>query len=166
MTATYLLRLRNFVLFILVQILIFAHIRLFGYATACVALIFLLKLPRYTSRNELLIWGFLMGLIIDIFGNTPGIYAAAATALAFFRGTALELLVQKGNSDDFVPSYATMSGRRYIAYSVVCVLFFYFMLYMLELFTIQYPLPLLISAASSTLFTMSFVVVSEFFTRK
>ena len=55
MTAIYLIRLRDFVLFTLVQVLLFAHIHLFGYATACIALIFLLKLPRHTSRNELLI---------------------------------------------------------------------------------------------------------------
>ena len=80
MTAIYLIRLRDFVLFTLVQVLLFAHIHLFGYATACIALIFLLKLPRHTSRNELLIWGFLMGLVIDVFGSTPGIHQAGCEA--------------------------------------------------------------------------------------
>ena len=96
MTATYLLRLRNFVLFILVQILIFAHIRLFGYATACVALIFLLKLPRYTSRNELLIWGVLMGLIIDIYSVIHRVYMQQQQQrLPFFAEQHLNSLFKK-----------------------------------------------------------------------
>ncbi|MBQ2878601.1 MAG: rod shape-determining protein MreD, partial [Bacteroidaceae bacterium] len=82
MTRTYLIRIRNIILLILVQSLIFNRIHLFGYATAAVYLIFLLKLPRYTSRNELLLWAFIMGITIDLFGSTPGINAAAATLLA------------------------------------------------------------------------------------
>ena len=166
MTATYLIRLRNFILLAIVQISIFAHIHLYGYATACVALIFLLKLPRHTSRNEQLIWGFLLGLVIDLFGNTPGIYAAASTATAFIRNIILERFVQKGVSDDFVPSIATLNSGRYLSYSAICLLLFYIILYLLELFTINYPIPLLISAASSTLLTLLFVAVAEFFTRK
>ena len=34
-----------------------------------------------------MIWAFLLGLAVDIFGNTPGMNAAAATVLAFMRVT-------------------------------------------------------------------------------
>ena len=166
MTATYLIRLRDFVLFILVQVLIFSHIHLFGYATACIALIFVLKLPRHTSRNELLIWGFLLGLAIDIFGSTPGMNAAAFTALAFIRNSLLENFIPKGFADDITPGISTIKTGRYLSYTSICVLLFYTVLYLLELFTIHYPLPLLIGAASSTLLTMLFVIIAEFFTRK
>ena len=166
MTAIYLIRLRDFVLFTLVQVLIFAHIHLFGYATACIALIFLLKLPRHTSRNELLIWGFLMGLVIDIFGSTPGIHAAATCALAFVRNMVLERFIPKGFADDLTPGVKSIKAGRYISYSSVCVLVFYIVLYLLELFTVHYPLPLLIGASLSTLLTMLFIIVAEFFTRK
>lgn len=166
MTATYLIRVRDFVLLTLVQVLIFSHIHLFGYATACVALIFLLKLPRHTSRNELLLWGFLMGLTIDIFGNTPGIFAAATTILAFVRNVTLEHFIPKGFADDMTPGVRSIKGVRYISYTSICVLIFYTTLYLLELFTINYPLPLLIGASSSTLLTMLFIIIAEFFTRK
>ena len=85
MSKNTLIRLRNFVLLTLVQVLIFSRIHLFGYATAYIYIIFIIKLPRHTTRNELLIWSFLFGLGVDIFCNTPGLNAAATTLLGLVR---------------------------------------------------------------------------------
>lgn len=103
MTRNTLIRMRDFAILAFIQVLIFNQIHLFGYATAHIYLIFLLKLPRFTSRNELLIWAFLFGIVVDIFGNTPGINACAATAMAFARNYILTAFTQKSVVDDFVP---------------------------------------------------------------
>ncbi|MBQ7947153.1 MAG: rod shape-determining protein MreD [Bacteroidaceae bacterium] len=166
MTSNSLIRIRNFVILAFIQVLIFSQIHLFGYATAHIYLIFLLKLPRFTSRNEQMIWAFLFGLVVDIFGNTPGINACAATAMAFARGYILESFTQKGVADDFVPGIHTINVAGYIMYATLCLLLFYTVLFLLELFTIHYPLTLLASIAASTLLTLLFTLVIECFTRK
>ena len=166
MTRTYLLRLRNFVLVAIIQVVIFSQIHLFGYATACVYLIFILKLPRFTSRNELLLWSFLLGLTVDIFCSTPGLNAAAATAMAFARNTVLSAFMQKAISDDFVPGVRSLKWGGYICYSLISLLLFFSTLFLLEMFTVGYPLQLLLSVSSSTVLTMLFVLVIEFFTRR
>ncbi|MBR3612652.1 MAG: rod shape-determining protein MreD [Bacteroidaceae bacterium] len=166
MTSNNLIRIRNFVILAFIQVLIFSQIHLFGYATAHIYLIFLLKLPRFTSRNEQMIWAFLFGLVVDIFGNTPGINACAATAMAFARGYILESFTQKGVADDFVPGIHTINVAGYIMYATLCLLLFYTVLFLLELFTIHYPLTLLASIAASTLLTLLFTLVIECFTRK
>lgn len=166
MTSNSLIRIRNFVILAFIQVLIFSQIHLFGYATAHIYLIFLLKLPRFTSRNEQMIWAFLFGLVVDIFGNTPGINACAATAMAFARGYILESFTQKGVADDFVPGIHTINVAGYIMYATLCLLLFYTVLFLLELFTIHYPLTLLVSIAASTLLTLLFTLVIECFTRK
>ncbi len=166
MTSNSLIRIRNFVILAFIQVLIFSQIHLFGYATAHIYLIFLLKLPRFTSRNEQMIWAFLFGLVVDIFGNTPGINACAATAMAFARGYILESFTQKGVADDFVPGIHTINVAGYIMYATLCLLLFYIVLFLLELFTIHYPLTLLASIAASTLLTLLFTLVIECFTRK
>ncbi|MBQ3538452.1 MAG: rod shape-determining protein MreD [Bacteroidaceae bacterium] len=166
MTTVYLIRIRNFILFAMLQALVFSRIHLFGYATVYIYLLFLLKLPRHTSCNELLIWGFLLGLTVDMFGNTPGINAAAATVLAFTRNSVLENFIHKGNPDNLKPGVHTISWGGYMGYTIICILIFNVVLYLLDLFSINYPLPLLISVASSTVLTMLFVVVTECFTRK
>lgn len=166
MTRDTLIRIRNFVILVLIQALIFSRVHLFGYATAYIYLIFLLKLPRFTSKNEILLWGFLFGLAVDIFANTPGINACAATAMAFVRHNILDAFTQKGTADDFVPGIHTIGWSGYTTYSLLCLIVFYSVLYLLELFTIQFPVTLLVSILSSTLLTMFFTLVIECFTRK
>lgn len=166
MTSNNLIRIRNFVILAFIQVLIFSQIHLFGYATAHIYLIFLLKLPRFTSRNEQMLWAFLFGLVVDIFGNTPGINACAATAMAFASGYILESFTQKGVADNFVPGIHTINVAGYIMYATLCLLLFYTVLFLLELFTIHYPLTLLASIAASTLLTLLFTLVIECFTRK
>lgn len=166
MSNNTLIRLRNFVLLVLVQVLIFSRIHLFGYATACVYIIFIIKLPRHTTRNELLIWSFLFGLSVDIFCSTPGINAAAATLLGFIRNPLLAAFTQKGIPDDFVPGMRTLKWNRYIVYSILCTSIFFTALFLLELFTVANPLILFVSVVSSTLLTMLFAIVIEFFSRQ
>lgn len=166
MTRGYLIKIRNITLLALVQVFIFSRIHLFGYATAYIYLIYLLKMPRYTSRNELLLWGFILGIIVDMFGNTPGINAAAATLLAFARNPILECFIQEGTADDITPGVRSMQWGSYLGYSSVCTIIFYTALYLLELFTISYPQTLLTGIVSSYLFVLLFIIITEKFTRK
>lgn len=163
MTRNTLIDIRNFVLIALAQVLIFSHIHLFGYATACIYLIFIIKLPRHTSVNALLIWGFLFGLTVDIFADTPGINALAATAMSFARNMFLAAFTHKGLPDDFVPGVKSIKWGGYLVYSFMCIVLFYCVLFLAELFTMSHIVPLLTAVASSTLLTMLFVVVTECF---
>lgn len=157
---------RNFVLLLLAQVLVFSQIHLFGYATAVIFTIFLLKLPRHTTKNELMVWGFLFGIITDMFCNTPGIHSAAATAMAFFRNPILSAFTHKGLPEDFIPGVKSMKWGGYIVYAAICISIFYTLLFTLELFAIRYLATLIISTIGSTLLTMLFIVVAEFFTPK
>ena len=163
MTSRTIIRARNFVLLALAQVIIFSQIHLFGYATACIFLIFLLKLPRHTTRNETMIWAFLFGIVTDIFCNTPGIHSAAATAMAFTRRYILAAFTHKGLPDDIVPGARTLKWGGYIVYATLCTSIFFALLFLLELFTVRHLDTLLISTTASIVLTMVFVVVAEFF---
>ncbi len=165
MTKSTLKRIRDFVLLTLAQALIFSRIHLFGYATACIYLIFILKLPRHTKTAELLVWGFLFGIAVDMFGNTPGMHSAAATAMCFVRNPILAAFTHKGVPDDFIPGAKSIKWGGYAVYSSLCIALFYAILFILEMFTFSYPLTLLAGIASSTLLTMLFVFVIELFSR-
>lgn len=163
MTSNTFKNIRNFILLALAQVLVFSQIHLFGYATAYIYLIFLIKLPRHTSINSMLLWGFTFGIVVDMFGNTPGINAAAATAMCFARKPILAMFTHKGLPDDFIPNANNLKWGSYLIYSGLCILLFYCILFILELFTIGNIIPLLICIGSSTLFTMLFVIVTEGF---
>ena len=163
MTSKTIARTGYFVLLALAQVTIFSQIHLFGYATACIFLIFLLKLPRHTTRNETMIWAFLFGLVTDIFCNTPGIHSAAATAMAFTRRYILAAFTHKGLPDDITPGAKSLKWGGYMVYAILCISIFYALLFLLELFTVRHLATLLISTTASVALTMIFVVVTEFF---
>ena len=93
---TFLNRLKYFLIAAGVQVLLFSHIHLFGYATVYIYLLFILKMPRFATRNAQMVWAFLLGLVVDMFSNTPGINAAAATFLAFMRDYVLAMFIPNG----------------------------------------------------------------------
>jgi hypothetical protein len=163
MTRNTLINIGKFLILVLVQVLLFSRIHLFGYATACIYPILILKLPRHTSVSALLVWSFLFGITVDMFCDTPGINAAAATAMGFARNTFLAAFTHKGLPDDFIPGAKSIKWGSYLVYSLMCIVLFFSVLFLLELFTIDQMAPLLISTASSTLLTMLFVIVAECF---
>ena len=81
MFETFLSRLGWFVFLLMLQVFVFNHIHLFGYATPLPYIYFLLILPGNTSRWVYVLTGFALGLLTDLFTNTPGM-AAAATCLS------------------------------------------------------------------------------------
>ena len=162
---TFLNRLKYFVILIVAQVLLFNHIHLFGYATAYIYLLFVLKMPRFATRNEQMLWAFALGLIVDMFDNTPGINAAAATALAFTRNYILAMFTPNGMSEDFVPGTKVMRWSAYIGYAAISTTLFCIVLFLLELFTLARPMHLVISVISSTLLTLLFVTVIESFNK-
>lgn len=156
-------RLKYFIILAAVQGMLFGHIHLFGYATVYIYLLFILKMPRFATRSEQMIWAFALGLTIDIFGDTPGINAAAATMLAFMRNYILAMFIPNGINEDLVPGTRVLRWGAYVSYAAICTLLFSFVFFALELFTFSMPLHLFISTASSTLLTLLFIIVFESF---
>ena len=50
-----------------------------------------------------MIWAFLLGLTVDILGNTPGMNAAAATVLACMREPVVRLVTRRDSVEYFEP---------------------------------------------------------------
>ncbi|MCD8317678.1 MAG: rod shape-determining protein MreD [Paraprevotella sp.] len=64
------------------QVLVFNHIHWFGYATPIIYVYILCIQPLNTSRYTWLLWGFVVGLVADLFSETPGLGAASMTLTA------------------------------------------------------------------------------------
>ena len=101
----------SFIILVLLQVSVFNRIALFGYATPFLFLYFILKLPTTLSANWTMTLSFLMGLVIDIFSNTPGMYALASVSVAFVRRTFIALVLQRGNEEvSLVPSFRSFGS--------------------------------------------------------
>lgn len=84
-----------FVVLVLAQVLILNNIHFLRVATPFLYLYFILKLPVGISRTNVVFFSFLIGLVIDIFSNTPGMHAFACTLAGFIRHPLIQLLMGK-----------------------------------------------------------------------
>lgn len=123
---TYLQRIEWFIGLVLLQVLVLNHMHINGYATPFFFIYFILKYNSGVSRNVLMIWAFLLGLTVDILGNTPGMNAAAATVLAFMREPVLRLVTLRDSVEDFEPGIKSMGFSPFLpVYLIVYFLILY-----------------------------------------
>ena len=78
----YIERLVMFVVLLLVQVLVLNHIHLYQVAMPLPYIFFVITFQQNTPRWLMLTSSFLLGLLLDIFTNTPGLAAGSLTLMA------------------------------------------------------------------------------------
>ena len=146
------------VLLLLVQVVLLNHIHLFGYATPVVLAYLTIPFHRSSSRVELLIWGFVAGLIYDVFSNTMGLGMATGTLLAMLQPVLLKLFAPNDAPEDLRPSIRAMGPRLYLLYVFLTMLIYHVVFYALDAFTLQNWPVTLMAIGCSTLMAFLFVV--------
>jgi rod shape-determining protein MreD len=152
----------RFLFVILLQGLIFQRISLGGPHFNYIAIFFypvlLMLMPMKTSRALLLIIGFLLGFIIDMFYESPGVHMSACVFLAFIRPWILKLMEPRGgfpvNSNPTSHDFGIVWFMQYSGILLFTFLFFYFSV---EVFTYSRFLEILLKTLSS--FVVSFVAI-------
>ena len=153
MIISYIHKIFWFVGLLLLQVLILNNMHIAGYATPFLYIYFILRLEADISRNEAMLWGFALGLCIDIFSNTSGMNAAATVMLAFIRPVYLGLFTPRDNQK-IVPSLKNMGFLSYIKYLLTTVLTHHVMLFTISFFSFSDIHVLLIRIVSSTVLTV------------
>lgn len=152
-----------FVVLVLIQVLILNNIHFLRIATPFLYLYFILKLPVGTSRTNVVFFSFLIGLVIDIFSNTPGMHAAACTLVGFIRDPLIRLFIGKDLPEGIYPSYKTFGYGGFFRYTLVFVVIHHVALFMIEALTFFDPLFLAIRIAASVLTTTLLICTIEAF---
>lgn len=155
-----------FVALTLLQVLVLNRVHIQGYATPFFFIYFLLMLDSGTKRNTLLTWGFLLGLAVDIFGNTPGMNAAAVTLLAAVRHPLLRLVTLRETADDFEPNIKTMGVLPFLRYATLCALIYCTVFQLIDTFSLFNPAVLALRILSDTAITVACILCVEFIRRK
>jgi rod shape-determining protein MreD len=148
---------------ILLQVLILNNIHIGGFATPFLFVYFILKLSSDTPRNQLMIWAFCIGLVIDIFDNTPGMNAAALVLLAFIRPVFLFLFTPRDTYDNYIPSKKVMGNSPFMRYLIICVLIHHTVLLTIESFSFVSFSILCLRILLSTALTVLCIVAIEWF---
>lgn len=153
MKLDYLYEVLLFAVLIVLQVLVFNQISIFGFATPFLYIYFLLKLPVGRNLFYVISIGFLLGFIIDVFLNTPGINAAATTTVAAFRHILLRLFFTKEEADEYIPSISNAPGA-FFKYTLVAVIIHLTVIYSLESLSLFNLEILLIRWSSSIVLTV------------
>jgi len=154
MIITYLRRLEWFAALVLIQVLVLNNVHIAGYATPYIYIYLMVKMSSGISRSEMMLWGFFLGLTIDIFSDTPGMNAAATTFVAFIRPSFLRLFSMRDSTDEYVPAIKTIGISPFIKYVILCVLLHHTTLLMIESFSLFDLNTLLMKIGTSTLVTV------------
>lgn len=139
---------------VLLQVLVLNHIHIGGYATPFLYIYVILKFHSEVSRNHILIWGFFLGLAVDMFSNTVGMNAAATVLLAFMQPLLLRFFTVRDNIEIFKPSAKAMGPAPFARYLITGVLIHHTVLIGLEYFSFLSLKEMLLRVVLSALLTM------------
>jgi rod shape-determining protein MreD len=82
---SFFINLLRFILLILVHVLVFNRLNLFGFINPLIYVLFIYWYPLKKNRTTFLMVSFLLGFFIDVFSDTLAINAAATVTIAYFR---------------------------------------------------------------------------------
>jgi rod shape-determining protein MreD len=154
-----------FVLLVLLQVLVLNRISFLGYGVPFAYIYFITKLPIGSNKNIVILLSFVLGLVIDIFCNTPGINAAAATLAGFVRRPAQGLFFMVDDYNGQIPGLSLM-GAVFVKYAVFLTLIHHIVLLSIESFSYFNPEILLARIGLSTVLTSLLVFAFEGFSFK
>lgn len=125
-----------------IQVVVMNNIRLFSYFIPIIYLYPLLFLPYQSSRWMTTILGAILGFVMDIMMNTPGLNMASATLVGFVRNPILIHLTDDDVLEDSLtevmrPSFYTLRIWKYGFYTLMMTLIHISSLMLLEAFSIQ-----------------------------
>jgi rod shape-determining protein MreD len=152
-----------FVLLVLVQVLILNNIHFLRLVTPFLYLYFIVKMPVGFTSARVTFLSFLLGLIIDIFSNTPGMHAAACTLTGFVRPAIIKVLMGDELLGTISPSFRTFGYGGFLRYVIILVVLHHVTLFVLESLTLLDPLFLLIRIVASVSTTTLLICIVEGF---
>jgi rod shape-determining protein MreD len=154
----------QFVVLVLLQLLLFNNIRFSGFINPYVYVLFFILLPFDFSGSLMLVLGLVMGLILDLFMGTPGVHSLATVLIAFIRPGVLNLIAPHDGYDlNALPRVSQMGLIWFIRYAAIIIVIHHLVLFYAEVFSFSHFFFTLLKALLSSVFTLVFIVLSQFF---
>lgn len=125
----------RFLFLVAVQAIILNHIQWSGYVNPYVYILFLMLLPVETPKALQLVLGLVTGLVIDMFGNTSGLHAAACVFMMFARPGVLRLIAPRDGYETDVRLVPQVMGFNwFITYAGILTFLHHLSYFYLEVF--------------------------------
>jgi hypothetical protein len=151
-----------FVLLVLVQVLIFNQVQFGGFLNPYVYILFVILLPLSAPRYLVLILGFALGFIIDIFSNSLGVHSAATVFIAYIRPLVIRVISNREDDRNDYPGLHQNKLTWFLSYVAIMVLLHHLLLFYIEVYTFANFLNTLFRVFLSSVFSIIIIVLSQF----
>jgi rod shape-determining protein MreD len=151
-------------LLLLLQVLVLKRIGLgeswiWEYGNIFIYPVIVLLLPFRLPRHYVILIGFFIGLIIDIFYDTIGVHAFALTATAYARGLILSYMEPRGGYQlSMSPTIFSMGLNWVMTYTFFSMLIHVFLYFSVEIFTFIYIGQILLKTTITLILSMLVVM--------
>ena len=144
---------------ILIQVLVCKHIVLGSasdpYLDVLIYPLLLIILPVNTPAALVVIIGFISGIGVDIFYDSPGVHTSALVFTAFIRKPLLNFLEPRiGYAVDDVPLRVSPSDYWYYLYAGILLLVHILLYYLISFFSLSYIIDILLKSVLTFLVSM------------
>ena len=154
----------RFILLILLQVWVFNRIDISLFLSPMIIVSFILFLPFPTHKWILLVASFFLGLIVDIFMNTPGILSFTAVFVAYIRPVVLRILQPRdGYVINTSPRVSDLGWNWFFQYSTILTFVFHLIYFIILGFSQDNFLVILWKTIISSAFTLLFIFMSQIF---
>ena len=121
----------RYILVMLLQVLLFDQLQLFGVCHPYIYILCLLMMPITLPHSVDMIIGAIAGLVMDIFCNSLGVHTMACIFLMFIRPYLLSALVNDKDRLNEQISLRTLGAEAMFRYVAILVVLHHLMVFML-----------------------------------
>ena len=154
-------RLVMFVALFVAQVLILNHVHLLGVGTPLLYVYFAITFRRNFPKWLVLVSCFLLGLLIDVFSNTPGLAASTMTLVALAQTYLIELVAPRDSAEDLEASAKVLGLTKFVTLSALLTLLYCLVFFALEAFNFFDVLLWLARSVISFVLTMVLILAVE-----
>lgn len=152
-------------IFLLNDIMLRASTTVFGFPvfTPIIYPIILLILPVNTPNWLLMFLGFITGLTMDMFSNTPGMHAAAMVLICYIRPFVLRLFFQQTEKElkNAVPTLYKLGFTSFVIYVGFMILIHHFAFYLLQIWSFKSTLLILGKTFVSAILSVMLIILGQ-----
>ncbi len=147
----------------IVQIVILNNLTIINFANPQLYLLFLLSMPFGVGTIPMMLYGFITGIVIDLFCDTPGMHAASCVLLAYVRRWVLMLLAYRdAYKPDDIPTFRLYGWGWYLKYITILVTIHHIALFFIEQYDMLFLWPTLLRILLSIVTTVLVISIVQY----
>ena len=153
----------SFFIYVILQVLLLKNLVLFNTGFCFLYVAFILLLPIETNPLLLMLIGFAIGFMIDIFYNSLGLHALTMVFVAYLRNYWLGAITPQGGYDaGILPNVNSQGLQWFLVYTMPLVFLHHLTLFLVESAGFVLFWYSMLKTITSLMFTMTLIIVLQY----